>query len=90
MLRLIKNYTDERYIEDVLIELRELKDDSFQQDDFMEVIKSMSNEAKICPICGGQLKEVEYAEIHYELETHPKEYFVKYICEECSFDDSEN
>ena len=44
---------------------------------------------KICPICGGQLK-VEYAEIHYELETHPKEYFVKYICEECSFDDSEN
>ena len=43
-LELLRITQMKKYIEDVLVELRELKDDSYQQDEFQEVISVMSKE----------------------------------------------
>lgn len=90
LLRIIKNYTDEKYIEDVLVELRELKDDSYQEGEFQEVIEALSKEAKVCPICGNGLVEKVVTEAHTYLDDIPKEQFLSYFCEDCGFDSSED
>ena len=93
LLRVIKNYTDEKYIEDVLVELRELKDDSYQQDEFQEVISVMSKEKKLCTICGYKLIYKTDKIIHTELPTDdPNRYegMIFLYCEECGFDDLDN
>lgn len=50
----------------------------------------MSNEIKICPICGNKLVEKIITEAHTYLEDIPKEQFLSYYCEECGFDSNED
>ena len=93
LLRVIKNYTDEKYIEDVLVELRELKDDSYQQDEFQEVINVMSKESGVCPICSSKLTYKVEKEIHNELsfdDPHRIEEIAFMWCSECGFEDKED
>lgn len=92
LLRLIKNYTDEQYIEDVLIELRELKDDTYQQSEIQEVINILSKERKLCPICSNKMVYKTEKEIHSELDKddpHRIEEIVFLHCEECGFNDKD-
>jgi len=90
LLRIIKNYTDEKYIEDVLCELRELLEDTYCEDEIQEVIDTLSSEIKVCPKCGFKLTPTIRFETHTELEGNPKEEYMCYVCNNCGYDDSDN
>lgn len=77
----------------MLVELRELKDDSYQPSEIQEVINVMSQEQEICPICSNKLVYRMEKEIHHELDIndpHRIEEIGFLWCEECGFKDKED
>ncbi len=89
LLRLIENYTDEKQVKDVLVELRELNDDYFRSD-VQETINTLSKGLNICPICSNVLTPtIEYVS-HNEIDGNFKEESLYYECEECGFNDKDN
>ena len=76
----------------MLVELRELKDDSYQPDEIQEVINVMSKEKELCPVCSGKLVYRTEKEIHTELQKDDPyriEEIVFLHCENCGFDDKD-
>jgi len=89
LLRIIRNYYGEKQVDDVLAELRELKDNTYNQNEIREVIESLSNDVGICPECGGNFKYQCDYEFHSELDGNPNDIEkLEYLqCENCGYKD---
>jgi uncharacterized protein with PIN domain len=89
LLGIIKNYYGEKQIGDVIAELNDLKDDTYNQKEIKEVIELLSRNLNLCPICSNPLTIKTTYEIHTELDDNNIEKICGLYCEECGFDDSE-
>jgi len=89
LLRIIKNYSDENQLDDVLAELRDLYD-TYNQSEIRELIEILSNKKQVCPICGNKLVYKTVKEKHPEVDTNNIEENTYLYCEDCGFEDLDN